>query len=145
MSAFVLDKKDIDTLTLATDAVLRMNKRYCASYVLHDDTINLLGKYAGDLHNIYRALYITNIKAVNGRYGEDEKTLPKYTRLNAWDIDRLNINKMREAIGKFGMYAYQIAEDPICGSPIYKAIYDIYKLLCMIVMDKMYDWDGNPA
>ena len=130
MSAYVLEKENIDFLTLATNAALELNNKYCASYVLHKDTIELFGKYRGDLHNIYRALYITNIKAVNGRYNEDTKTFPKYTELYPWDTSRLSINNVKKAIELFESYCYQIAEDPIRNGPIYIAIYDIYKMLC---------------
>lgn len=51
MSAFVLDKADIDILTRATDAALRLNQKYSGSYPLHPETVALLGRYAGDLHS----------------------------------------------------------------------------------------------
>ena len=143
MSAFVLDKKEIDVLVQATDAMLRLNKRYPGSYPLAADTVTLIGKYAEDLHNIYRALYITNIKAVNGRYGEEEKTLPKYTKISPWDIERLNVYQMKKAAGKFGCYMYQCSEDPVYGSPVYNAFYDIYKLLCLLIVKKTVGWDGE--
>ena len=74
MSAYVLEQNEINLLTQATDAMLRLNKKYSGSYPLNTGTVELIGKYADDLHNIYRALYITNIKAVNGRYGDDVRT-----------------------------------------------------------------------
>lgn len=129
MSAYVLNKESIDVLTLATNAALELNHKYCLSYVLHPDTIKLIGQYRGDLHNIYRALYITNIKAVNGRYGDDTKTLPKYTKLIAWNPENMPIHEIKKALEIFRSYVYQITEDPICDSPIFTAIYDIYKML----------------
>lgn len=57
MSAFVLTQEDINLLTQATDAMLRLNNRYPGSYPLAAATVDLIGKYANDLHNIYRALY----------------------------------------------------------------------------------------
>ena len=143
MSAFVLDQKEINVLTQATDAMLRLNKRYPGSYPLSAETVDLIGKYADDLHNIYRALFITNIKAVNGRYGEDTKTLPKYSRLAPWDIDRLNVSQMKKAAGSFGCYMYQCSEDPIYGGSAYNAFYDIYKLLCLMIVNKTVGWDGE--
>ena len=134
MSAFVLDKTDIDILTRATDAALRLNQKYSGSYPLHPDTIALMGRYAGDLHSIYRALYIANIKAVNGRYEGDTKTLPKYTPLRAWDIDRISPDQLKTAAGRFGCYMYQCAEEPIYKSAVYNAFYDIYKLICLCYM-----------
>ena len=79
MSAYVLEQNEINLLTQATDAMLRLNQKYSGSYPLNAGTVELIGRYANDLHNIYRALYITNIKAVNGRYGDDVRTLPKYS------------------------------------------------------------------
>lgn len=145
MSAYVLTPENIQLLTQATDAALRMNQRYPGSYNLAPRTIELLGKYAGDRHSIYRALYITNIKAVNGRYGENEKTLPKYTPVPEMDIDelRLDTHKIRKACGMYGCYMYQIAEDPIYNTDIYHAFADIYKLLCMIYFSKSHGWDGE--
>ena len=143
MSAFVLDQSEINLLTQATDAVLRLNKRYPGSYPLSATTVNLIGKYTEDLHNIYRALYIANIKAVNGRYGENERTLPKYLQLIPWDTDRLSVHQMKKAAGAFGCYMYQCSEDPIYGSAVYNAFYDIYKLLCMMIVKKTVGWDGE--
>ena len=132
MSAFVLNKTDIDLLTRATAAMLQLNRKYAGSYPLHKETVDLLGKYADDLHSIYRALFIANVKAVNGRYGEDEKTIPKYTPLHPWNTERLNMDQMFIAIESFDCYMYQCAEEPICGSAIYNACYDVFKLLCMV-------------
>lgn len=143
MSSFVLNQGDINLLTMATDAMLRMNSKYCASYPLEENTIKLLGKYKGDLHNIYRILFITNIKAVNGRYGENDKTFPRYQEIRPWDIDRIDICKLKEAAGMFQCYKYQITEEPVYKSEIYNAIVDIYKLLCMILVSKTIDWYGD--
>ena len=143
MSAFVLSQEEISRLTQATDAALRLNQKYPGSYHLADATVDLLGKYAGDLHNVYRALYITNIKAVNGRYNEQNKTLPKYKTLRQWDIGRVNTYDLKKACGTFGCYLYQISEDPIYGSPVYKAFNDINNMLCALYVSKTVDWDGN--
>lgn len=145
MSAFVLNQEGINLLTQATQAVLELNKKYRASYPLNDETVKLIGQYEGDLHNIYRALYITNIKAVNGRYGEDQKTLPKYQKLNKWDIGRTHAlqHNFKKACGMFGCYMYQISEEPIFDSPVYKAFSDIYKLLCMIYTSQSINWEGE--
>ena len=107
MSAFVLSQDEIKLLTQATDSMLKLNNKYSGSYHLAADTVDLIGGYAGDLHSIYRALYITNIKAVNGRYGDDVKTLPKYTPVIPWDIDRLDLEKMKNAAETFESYMYQ--------------------------------------
>lgn len=143
MSAFVLSQEDINLLTAATAAALQMARKYPGSYHLQESTMNLLGKYAEDLHNVYRALYITNIKAVNGRYGEDQKTLPKYKPIRAWDWSRLEIHNLKKACGKFGCYMYQITEEPIDGTPIYEAFQDIYHLLCALYVQKTVGWDGE--
>lgn len=145
MSAFVLEKKEIDTLTTATAAALQLNKKYPASYGLNDSTVEILGKYADDLHNLYRALYITNIKAVNGRYGDDQKTLPKYTQLRPWDTSRIDVYKLKKAVGLFGCYMYQCSEDPVYGSAVFKAIDDVYRLLCTIYVKKVVGWEGEDA
>ena len=143
MSAFILDQKNINILTAATDAALRLNKKYPGSYNLNKNTVDLLGKYTGDRHNLYRALFITNIKAVNGRYREETKTLPKYKPVPEWDIESLETYKLKRACGMFDCYLYQCCEDPIADSDIYNAFYDIYKMLCTILVSKMIDWDGN--
>lgn len=145
MSAFVLEKKEIDTLTTATALALQLNKKYRLSYPLAAETVEILGKYAEDLHNIYRILFITNIKAVNGRYGENTKTLPKYTPLRAWtpDVSRVGPDSLLKACGLFGEYMYQISEEPVCNQPIFNAIADVYKLLSMIYVSRTYDWAGN--
>lgn len=139
MSAFVLKQEHIETLTLATNAMLTLNKKYPASYHLEKRTVEILGKYTGDLHNIYRALYITNIKAVNGRYGEDQKTLPKYKKLTPWRDDWISLNDVKEACKIFRSYEYQICEDPIYGTDIYNAFQDIRKALCTYYMDRIDD------
>ena len=146
MSAFVLEKNEIDTLTQATAAALQLNKKYRLSYPLAAETVEILGKYADDLHNLYRILFITNLKAVNGRYGEYNKTFPKYTTLKPWNISDtywIDGDALRKACGLFGCYMYQIAEDPICDQPIFNAIADVYKLLSMLYFIKYHDWDGN--
>lgn len=142
MSAFVLDKNEIELLTQATSAMLQLNRKYKASYPLAPETVSLLGKYADDLHSLYRALYIANIKAVNGRYSDDKKTLPKYTPVMGWNLDRLPLDRMEKAAGTFGCYMYQCAEEPVIYSPIWIALQDIRKLLCMVVIDKRIGW-GN--
>ena len=95
MSAYVLEQNEINLLTQATDAMLRLNQKYSGSYPLNAETVELIGKYTNDPHNLYRALYITNIKAVNGRYGEDVRTLPKYSPVMPWDVERLNPEQMK--------------------------------------------------
>ena len=131
MSAYVLSQESINLLTLATNAMLELNSKYCGSYPLDDNTINILGQYTGDLHNIYRALFITNLKAVNGRYETEEKTFPKYNKLHPWNPNNLSTNELKKACEIFGSYMYQISEEPIINTPIFKAIADIYKLTCM--------------
>lgn len=144
MSAYVLNQASINTLTAATAAALQMSRKYPGSYPLHKDTLDLLGKYADDLHNVYRALYITNIKAVNGRYGEDTKTLPKYKPVMAWDWGRgLSVHELKKACGLFGCYLYQCSEDPVYGSPVFNAFTDIYHLLCALYVSKTVDWNGE--
>ena len=142
MSAFILSKNEIELLTQATAAALQLNRKYKASYTLTPETVDLLGKYADDLHSLYRALYIANIKAVNGRYGDDTKTLPKYTPVKAWDLERLPVDRMEKAAGTFGCYMYQCAEDPVIYSPVWYALQDIRKLLCTVIIDKRIGW-GN--
>ena len=136
MSAYVLEQNEINLLTQATDAMLRLNKKYSGSHPLNTGTVELIGKYADDLHNIYRALYITNIKAVNGRYGDDVRTLPKYSPVIPWDIERLNPDQMKEAARVFSSYMYQCSEDPIYKGVAWNAFYDIYKLLCMMIVER---------
>lgn len=136
MSSYVLDKDGIDLLAQATGAMLEMQRRYAASYPLNGDTVALLGAYTDDLHNLYRALYITNIKAVNGRYGEDTKTLPKYTPLHRWDTERLQPDLLRRAAETFSEYLYQCTEDPVYGGRAFNAFCDIYKLLCMVIVSR---------
>ena len=145
MSAFVLEKKEIDTLTQATALALQLNKKYRLSYPLAAETVEILGKYAEDLHNLYRILFITNIKAVNGRYGENTKTLPKYTKLRALTPDAYRVDRgtIKKACCLFDCYMYQISEDPVCNQPIFNAIADVYKLLSMIYVSKCYDWHGK--
>ena len=134
MSAFVLSKEGIDKLTVATAAMLQLNNKYRLSYPLAPATVDLIGKYRDDLHNLYRALFIANIKAVNGRYGEDQKTLPKYTPLHAWDVERLAPDMLKEAAEIYSTYLYQCSEDPVIDTPIYNALYDVYKLLCLVLV-----------
>lgn len=143
MSAFVLDKAEIELLTKATAAALQLNRKYAGSYPLDVKTVDLLGKYTDDLHNLYRALYIMNIKAVNGRYNESAKTLPKYTSIAPWDISRLNPAQLKKAAGMFGCYMYQCSEDPIYGSPVFNAFYDVYKLVCLILVHETVGWNGE--
>lgn len=140
MSAYVLEQADINILTQATAAALQLNRKYAASYPLNAETVALLGKYADDLHSLYRALYIANIRAVNGRYGENEKTLPKYKPLRAWDTERLSPDQLERAAGRFGCYLYQCDEDPVYGSAVYNAFVDIYKLICTIYCKTMINW-----
>ena len=141
MSAYVLDKESIDVLTKAVDVAITSHNLYPGSYHLSDKTAAMLSKYEGDLHNIYRLLFITNIKAVNGRYGENTKTLPKYTKLyRSTDEDTTLIKK---ACGIFGCYMYQCSEDPIYNSDIYNALYDVYNLLCNMLVSKTLSWSGE--
>ena len=136
MSAYVLEQNEINLLTQATDAMLRLNQKYSGSYPLNTETVELIGKYTNDPHNLYRALYITNIKAVNGRYGEDVRTLPKYSPVMSWDIERLNPEQMKRAAQTFSSFMYQCSEDPIYKGPAWNAFYDIYKLLCMMIVER---------
>lgn len=132
MSAYVLEQEGINLLTQATGAMLELSRRYSASYPLNPATTALIGPYTDDLHALYRA----NIKAVNGRYGENTRTLPKYKPLQRWDVERLSPDQMRKAAETFSDYLYQCAEDPICGSTVFHAFYDVYKLLCMMIVQR---------
>ena len=143
MSAYILNQEDLNILTRATDAALRLNQQYPGSYGLSTATVEILGKYAGNLHNVYRALYITNTKAVNGRYNDNQQTIPKYKNLHEIDIDRINPDEIKKACKRYGCYMYQIAEDPIYGTPIYNAFSDIYRLLCMIYFSKTNRWSED--
>lgn len=147
MSAFVLNQEGINILTAATDAALRLNRKYPTWYPLEQKTIDILGPYAGDLHNIYRALYITNIKAVNGRYRENTKTLPKYESVKPWNINdiprHLENWKLKKACGMYQCYMYQCSEEPIDGSDIYNAFQDIQKLLCYMLVTNTINWEGE--
>ena len=141
MSSYVLKKENIEAITGAAFAVLDAAKRYGASYHLNKETLEMLGDL--DMHNLYRFVYITNIKAYNGRYGEEDKTLPKYTGVRAYNIENADLWMLKKAAGLFDCYMYQIAEDPVYDSPAYNAICDIYKLLCMIIIKRTVDWNGE--
>lgn len=145
MSCFLLEKREIDLLTCAVDCALRLNKKYSGSYPLHPETVNLLGRYAGDAHSLYRALFIANIRAVNGRYGDDITTLPRYTPLTQWSCNNPPRDRLKAACGAFGCYMYQISEDPVYKSPVYDAFNDLYSLVCRIYTKITVDWSGNDA
>lgn len=143
MSAFVLNQEEIEKLTVAVNGMLELNQLYPGSYYVGKNAVDLLGKYAGDLHSIYRALYITNIKAVNGRYGDDTKTLPKYRPLHAKKLSDFMKFELEKAIGTFGCYLYQICEEPIYGTPIYNAMEEMNAAICAYYAHKFINWDGE--
>lgn len=139
MSAYVMSKEDIDILTAAAYAAIEAAKQYGGSYPLSPETLEAVGGL--DMHNLYRYIYITNIKAVNGRYGDDVKTLPKYTGVKELGhIENVEAWQLKKAIGRFGCYMYQCAEDPIYGGREWHALNDIYKLLSLIYCKKTIGW-----
>ena len=143
MSAFIVSDETIRILTQATDAMLRMNKKYPGSYPLAPETLEVLSKYTNDLQGIYAALYVANVTAVCGRYGHDVGAEPvKYSHVFPWDIDRLSVYQLKQAAGRFACFMYQCSEDPVYGTPLFNAFYDVRKLLCMILVSKSIDWDG---
>lgn len=142
MSAYVLNKENIEILTAATDAVIQAAKQYGGSYPLNPETLDVLGGL--DMHNLYRFIYIMNIKAVNGRYGEDEKTLPKYTGVRSWgSAENADNDLLRQAIGIFSCYMYQCTDDPVYNSKEWFALNDVRKLLTMIYCSKTIGWGDN--
>lgn len=143
MSAYVLNQDQIEKLTIATNAILELNQRYSGSYYLGKNAIDILGKYAGDLHNLYRALFITNIKAVNGRYRENTQTLPKYRPLHKKPLNAYEVHELREIIGLFDCYLYQICEEPIADTPIYNAMQEINAGICTYYATNTITWDGE--
>lgn len=138
MSAYVLDKDSISKLARVTHLMLNLNNTYSGSYPLNDETVELLTRHGNNIHTLYSALFITNLKAVNGRYHEDVKVYPKYTPIKPFSIDNYALDELREGIELFGEYMYQISEDPVYKGKAYNAFYDIYKLLCLVYCKKMF-------
>ena len=136
MSAFVLEQDEIEVLVPAVNAVLELNQQYCHSYYLSESTRSILSKYTGDLHSLYRILYIFNIKAVNGRYNDNVKEFPKYRPLNYWPtkdwLVRLPKEKLKCAISTMRCYMYQCCEDATVNQPLYAALREIQKTLCFL-------------
>lgn len=114
MSCYIMDAGKIQDLTAAVIRVLDHSE---GQFVLAD-AFNPARKPNGtiDPHKLYRLLYIQNLKAYEGRYDEECREFPKYTGIPKyidWD----------EVYETFRDYNYQIAEDPVYGTPIYKAMY----------------------
>ena len=130
MSAYVLDQEQIEKLTQVVESAITYH------YYLRPETMEMFGKYSGDLHAVYRMLYITNLKAVNGRYGTDDKTFPKYRGLRPVKFDVLTPEQLRSYCRTFQCYLYQISEDPIDVTPLYYALQDVYKTLAITAVSR---------
>lgn len=136
MSCFVCTKETVDLVTVA---ICRMycserlsdvpgsNMDYLDRYKDSDDSNKL------DKHKVYSAVYIANLKAYNGRYDDNEKEYPKYTRISAGiDTDGKNtMNALRK-------YLYQIEEHPIFGTPFYWMVYNVLKEVAYLVATGSY-------
>ena len=73
-----------------------------------------------DPHKIYRALYIMNLRAYNGRYNDSVKEFTKYAPAPAPAPSELV-----PFYKSLQCYLYQCAEDPVYKPDLYNAIEDL--------------------
>lgn len=122
MSCFILNKRDMDTVTTITVKLLDYPYfllQPSTKEVFKDCMID--GKC--DPHKVYRKLYISNLMAYNGRYNDENvREFPRFTGLGAlFDI--------KQAFKTVCSYNYQISEAPVDDTPFYWAMRDIAKAL----------------
>lgn len=132
MSAFVMGQEPIEKITRLTESIISRG------YNLRPETKDLLKKYSGDMHGLYRMLYITNLKAA----GRGEKTFPKFRKMEPVTLEHFTVDQLKECCRSLECYLYQIAEDPIYNTPIYYAIEDILKAASMYIVSKECDEAG---
>lgn len=90
-------------------------------------------------HKIYRALYIANLRAYNGRYNEHVKEFEKYTP-SPLPQNMIALYKRMQC------YLYQCAEDPIYNTDFYKAMEDLQNalakgIICTLPEYEEADWN----
>lgn len=81
-----------------------------------------------DVHKLYRLLYITNLKAYNGRYCDNCKEFPRFSGYSEACLRDTN-----EVFHSFDSYMYQISEHPVYGTDIYWALNAMLRELAYII------------
>ena len=122
MSCFIVSPENIRAQAEFISCIMNdsYNNRYrmSAADSLYDVFAACKGSDGYSAHKIYRALYIANLRAYNGRYHEDVKTFDKYVK-TAPPADLVQLHKYMRC------YLYQCAEEPVYKTPIYNAIRDL--------------------
>lgn len=85
-------------------------------------------------HKIYRALYIANLKAYNGRYKENVMTFDRYKQ-SAPPSDLLQLHKYMRC------WIYQCSEDATYSTPLYTAVLDLSQALAERIVSGLPEYD----
>lgn len=125
MSCMILKADLIAAIADAMCEHLAVNTRYNDGYSAENgfEAFKACETKAGeyDKHKVYRRLYIENLRAYNGRYGEDVKEFEKYRPHKITDKKQLY-----RAITS---YIYQLSEDATFKGIVIKAAYELQNAL----------------
>lgn len=146
MSCFIVESANIARQTAFIDLLLNDSGNAYSRY--HFEAPASLEKalqpcYDGkryNPHKIYRALYIMNLRAYNGRYNDNVKEFAKYAPAPApAPFEMVAFFKSVQC------YLYQCAEDPVYQSDLYNAIEDLKNriatsIVCRLPGYEEADW-----
>lgn len=96
-------------------------------------TLTADGFHDYDIHKLYRLLYITNLKAYNGRYNEDCREFPKFANYSEYCI-----HDSTETFHSFESYMYQLSEHPVYNTAIWWALSAMLRELAYIIQKGGY-------
>ena len=153
MSAFILNPETTAALADYIDTLNYIGYDYFGYSIPRElnAALNLTTR-AGNEKKIFNALYSLNVKAVNGRYNDNEpETIEKPTQYptlyhprdyaNGHDIIKPWHYKLLKTLQCF---IYQCCEDATINEPLYKALEELEKTIAFYIVQNQDDYVNAP-
>lgn len=142
MSCFIVAPENIQAQTQFIAAILNAPSGYSHRYHIgaFEDLQNVFRHCKGakgyDPHMIYRTLYITNLRAYNGRY-KDHTPVKEFARYepSAPPTDLLQLYKYMQC------YLCQCAEEPVFNTAFYVTIEDLKNRLASSIIRSLPEYE----
>lgn len=153
MSAFILNPENTAALADYIDTLNYVGFDYFGYSIPRElnAALNLTTR-AGNEKKIFNALYSLNVKAVNGRYNDNEpETIEKPTQYpilyhpkdygNGHDIIKPWHYKLLKTLQCF---IYQCCEDATINEPLYKALEELEKTIVFYIVQNQEEYTAAP-
>jgi len=153
MSAFIMNLQSIAEIADYIDCLNFVGFDYFGYSIPFElnQALNLTSR-TGNQRKIFDALYSLNVKAVNGRYNEDNSEAADMPKLDhviytpkKWDCKN-SIDIIEpwhyQLLKKLQCFIYQCSEDATASDPLYKGLKELEKAIVFYIVQNNSDYSS---